>query len=92
MPKVKTLEHLRAAQKPVVAVPEYNPLENLIRRYMKAYKLNAADVGASLGCSGQNVNQQLNKPLDKWTIEQIKKYCSAVNCPLSTAYEALTKQ
>ena len=66
MPKVKWIR------------PKVNHLEALLKTYKKERRMTCAQIGKLVGCSPQNVQKNLSKPADRWTIGQIKLYCDAL--------------
>ena len=77
----------KIANRPI-AVPPPNYVGELMRRYMRAQKLIAADVGDKLGVSGAAVSHMLNRPASAWSLDELRKYCTALNIPLAEALRA----
>ncbi len=89
MTKKKTKEnHCHSA----VIIPPCNPVSETVWRYARFYHLTTDDIGKALGCSGSNVRYMLKRPLDCWRMDEIKRYCEVVNCPMSFMMEEIAKQ
>lgn len=86
MPRVT---YLKSAVKKELTIPPENKLNTLMRRYMKAQGMTSQSVADLLGCSDANVRTALNKPPELWKAGDLKKYCIAINLPLSDALAAL---
>ena len=68
--------------------PKVNYLAALFKAYKKANKISTAAMAEKLGCSQQNVAQQISRDTDLWTIGQLKKYSAAAGVPLEEAVRA----
>lgn len=86
MPRTKLDALVVELKKPEIPEPMY--LKELFTRYAKAYALTFSDIGKALGCSGANVSQILNRPTEKWTIEQLRSFCDVLHVPFSEAVAA----
>lgn len=86
MPRTRLDALAAELSKPVIPEPMY--LKELFTRYAKAYGMSCADIGAALGCSGPNVSQILNRPTEKWTIEQLRSFCDVLHVPFAEAVAA----
>lgn len=80
----------RIANRPIV-VPPPNYVAELMKRYMRAQKLTAADVGDKLGITGAAVSHALSRPASAWSIKELQKYCIALYIPLTDALRAVQK-
>ena len=78
MPKVKWCK----------VAPKINYLRPLFDAYRRANKITTADMAKVLGCSQQNVAQQISRDTDLWTIGQLKKYSAAAGVTLEEAVRA----
>lgn len=83
MPRTKLEALVADLRNPQIPEPMY--LKELFTRYAKAYAMTFTDIGKALGCSGANVSQILNRPTDKWTIEQLRSFCDVLHVPFSEA-------
>ena len=72
--------------------PKINHLKVLLSGYRAEQRLTFDELGERLGCSGQNVKQQMNRPAGKWRIEQIEKYCSVLGIPVEDALKAAVQK
>lgn len=86
MPRTRLDALAAELKKPEIPAPMY--LKELFMRYAKAYRMNYSDIGKALGCSGPNVSQILNRPTEKWTIEQLQSFCDVLHVPFSEAVAA----
>ena len=77
----------KIAKRPIT-VPPPNYVGELMRRYMRAQKLTAADVGCKLGVTGAAVSHMLNRPAAAWNLDELRKYCAVLNIPLADALKA----
>lgn len=69
--------------------PSINSVVMLVQAYMRAGELTADDVGRTMGLTGSGFRSMLARPMDSWTLGEIRKTCNAVNCPLSDVYYEL---
>lgn len=68
--------------------PRVNYLVVLLSAYRQQRKMTFDQLGKKLGCSAQNVKQQMGRPAGKWKIEQILEYCDALGIPYEEALKA----
>lgn len=62
-----------------------NHLAELLRAYKQERKITSVVLGKTLGISPEAVRKQLTKPVDRWTIGQIKRYCDILSVPYEEA-------
>ena len=69
-----------------------NHLAAVLREYKRASGLTSDEIGAKLGCSGENVRCQIGKPAAAWNIGKLLQYCDVLGIPYDVALQAAARQ
>lgn len=72
--------------------PEIKYLSALFTAYRQATGITSDQIGAQLGCTGDNVRAMLRRPGKMWRIGELFRFCEILNVPISEAIEAVTKE
>ena len=87
MPKTKLQQKVSGVK--YIPTPPANHFEDLMRRYMRAQKLNNRDLAAKLECSEQNISHMLRRPIGLWNVNEVYSYCDVIGIPLDIAFAAI---
>ena len=68
-----------------------NYLAALFREYRLLRGMPAAKVAEAVGCSEDNARCQMNKRPGAWNIEQLMRYCDALEIPYEDAFDMAVK-
>lgn len=60
-------------------LPPPDIFKDLIKRYQKAQKLTASDIGKRMSKSADAVRCKLHRGTDKWTVADVRAWCKALN-------------
>lgn len=65
-------------------VPPVDPLKGVILERQKALRLSDRAMSEKLGVSGATYSNMMRRPIDTWSLEQIKRTCSILGIPKDT--------
>lgn len=65
-------------------VPPVDPLKGVILERQKALRLSDRAMSEKLGVSNVTYSNMMRRPIDTWSLEQIKRTCSILGIPKDT--------
>lgn len=63
-----------------IIVPPQDLFREYVRRCLRGNDISVRHIAKKLNCSPQNVYKQFNRPLDKWTMEDVYRVADIAKC------------